>query len=60
MTAKCLKCGKGTTERFRPFCSKRCADLDLAGWFGGQYRIETDEEPELEDFLAEERENKDQ
>ncbi len=24
---------------FRPFCSRRCADVDLARWLGGAYRI---------------------
>lgn len=31
--------------RFRPFCSRRCADLDLHNWFSGAYRVETDEAP---------------
>jgi len=36
----------------RPFCSKRCADLDLHRWLGGRYAIpaEPDEDTErLED-----------
>lgn len=32
-------CGAATEHAFRPFCSKRCADLDLAGWLGGKYAI---------------------
>ena len=31
--------------RFRPFCSRRCADVDLHRWLSGAYRIETDEAP---------------
>jgi len=36
--------------RFRPFCSARCADVDLGRWFGGTYAIpgpppELDEDP---------------
>ena len=36
--------------RFRPFCSARCADVDLGRWFGGAYAIpgpppELDEDP---------------
>jgi endogenous inhibitor of DNA gyrase (YacG/DUF329 family) len=27
------------TLRFRPFCSKRCADLDLGRWLRGDYAI---------------------
>jgi endogenous inhibitor of DNA gyrase (YacG/DUF329 family) len=25
--------------RWRPFCSQRCADADLANWLSGGYRI---------------------
>jgi endogenous inhibitor of DNA gyrase (YacG/DUF329 family) len=35
-------------ERYRPFCSRRCADVDLAHWLRGSYRIpgEPVQEPE--------------
>ncbi|MCA1951673.1 MAG: DNA gyrase inhibitor YacG [Hyphomicrobiales bacterium] len=36
---RCPICRKLTVERFRPFCSKRCADLDLARWFNGVYAV---------------------
>jgi uncharacterized protein len=45
MSLKCPICKKPSIQDFRPFCSKRCADVDLAHWFRGDYRIETDEEP---------------
>jgi uncharacterized protein len=35
----CSICGKPQLERFRPFCSKRCADLDLSRWLKGTYAI---------------------
>lgn len=35
----CPLCGKPTDEGYRPFCSKRCADLDLARWLNGSYAI---------------------
>jgi uncharacterized protein len=35
----CPICGKPTAERFRPFCSRRCADVDLSRWFSGRYAI---------------------
>jgi endogenous inhibitor of DNA gyrase (YacG/DUF329 family) len=35
----CPICGKPFEPRFRPFCSKRCADVDLQRWFAGAYRI---------------------
>jgi endogenous inhibitor of DNA gyrase (YacG/DUF329 family) len=43
--AKCARCGQPVQPRFRPFCSQRCADLDLAGWLGESYRIPTNEAP---------------
>ncbi len=36
---KCAICGKPQDERFKPFCSRRCADLDLGRWLGGNYAI---------------------
>jgi endogenous inhibitor of DNA gyrase (YacG/DUF329 family) len=46
-TRKCPICGKPTAERFRPFCSKRCADVDLHRWLSGRYAIPvTDREEE--------------
>ncbi|MBP6014542.1 MAG: DNA gyrase inhibitor YacG [Alphaproteobacteria bacterium] len=29
--------------RFRPFCSKRCADVDLSRWLTGAYAIPAEE-----------------
>ncbi len=26
--------------KYRPFCSKRCADIDLGNWFTEQYTVE--------------------
>ena len=41
---KCAICGKPQDEKFRPFCSKRCADVDLNRWFSGKYAIPAVEE----------------
>lgn len=30
-------CKKPAIKAYRPFCSDRCANLDLAGWFGEHY-----------------------
>jgi len=46
---KCPTCGKPAAERFRPFCSKRCADVDLHRWFSGRYAIPATEQKEEED-----------
>lgn len=35
----CAVCGKPQTETFKPFCSKRCADIDLGRWLKGGYVI---------------------
>ena len=35
----CPICGKPRTARYDPFCSKRCADVDLHRWLKGAYAI---------------------
>jgi endogenous inhibitor of DNA gyrase (YacG/DUF329 family) len=40
---RCVICGKPKDERFKPFCSKRCADVDLNRWFTGGYAIAAEE-----------------
>lgn len=35
----CPICGKDTAQPWRPFCSKRCADIDLGRWLTGRYVI---------------------
>lgn len=44
-TVTCPICEKPALDAYRPFCSKRCADLDLGRWFSGNYRIHTEERP---------------
>jgi len=44
--AKCPICGKPAELMFRPFCSKRCADVDLHRWFSGSYAIPVTEDEE--------------
>jgi uncharacterized protein len=44
----CVICGKPQVEGVTPFCSRRCADVDLNRWFTGVYAVpgpEEDEEP---------------
>ena len=36
---RCPVCGRPREERFRPFCSARCRDVDLARWLDGRYAI---------------------
>lgn len=47
---RCPICGKPSDAKSRPFCSRRCADVDLARWLGGTYRIPTAEPPGAEDL----------
>ena len=35
----CSICGKPMEQAFKPFCSARCANVDLARWLGGAYTI---------------------
>ena len=39
---RCPICGKPALAETRPFCSRRCADVDLSRWLGGAYRIPVD------------------
>jgi endogenous inhibitor of DNA gyrase (YacG/DUF329 family) len=43
-TGACPLCGKPTEQAFRPFCSKRCADIDLNRWLSGVYAVPAKEE----------------
>jgi hypothetical protein len=44
---KCALCGKPQDATFKPFCSKRCADVDLSRWLKGNYTIPAEEPPEF-------------
>lgn len=46
---RCPICGKPTLPEKRPFCSDRCAEVDLGRWFGERYRIAAEPAPEPED-----------
>ncbi|WP_332694804.1 DNA gyrase inhibitor YacG [Bosea sp. (in: a-proteobacteria)] len=35
----CPICRKPAVQRFKPFCSARCADIDLGRWLKGSYVI---------------------
>jgi endogenous inhibitor of DNA gyrase (YacG/DUF329 family) len=35
----CPICAKDSDPKYRPFCSRRCADVDLARWLNGSYAI---------------------
>lgn len=52
----CPICGKPALVRFRPFCSARCADIDLGRWLKGSYVIPGEPLEEADDGLPRERE----
>ena len=35
----CPICGAPRSEKYRPFCSRRCADVDLNRWLSGRYAV---------------------
>ncbi|MCA3719538.1 DNA gyrase inhibitor YacG [Phenylobacterium sp.] len=39
----CPICRKPATPQFRPFCSSRCANVDLQRWLSGNYVLPGDE-----------------
>ncbi len=45
-TPRCPICKKPAAIDFRPFCSKRCADLDLHKWLNEVYVVPSVEPPE--------------
>jgi uncharacterized protein len=48
--SSCPICGRPTDPGCRPFCSRRCADIDLSRWLRGSYAIpvEADEDEDGE------------
>jgi endogenous inhibitor of DNA gyrase (YacG/DUF329 family) len=49
---RCPICGRARDEKFKPFCSKHCADFDLAGWLEGRYAIPGPESDRADDETA--------
>jgi endogenous inhibitor of DNA gyrase (YacG/DUF329 family) len=39
-------------QPYSPFCSERCASVDLGNWFSGKYSVPTDAEPDEEELDA--------
>ena len=46
---KCPICRKPADAKYRPFCSRRCADVDLNRWFSGRYAIASAPDAEEDD-----------
>ncbi len=52
----CPICKKDSLQKYQPFCSKHCADVDLGKWLNGSYAVasepeDSSEEAELEAAL---------
>jgi uncharacterized protein len=45
----CPACGKPVEwraeNRYRPFCSERCKQIDLGAWANEEYRVPVQEDP---------------
>jgi len=55
-SSSCPICGKPSSPQYHPFCSKKCADIDLGRWLKGTYVVHTDESPEDSEFPEESEE----
>ncbi|MCV9941157.1 DNA gyrase inhibitor YacG [Boseaceae bacterium BT-24-1] len=49
LSRPCPICGKPAVQRFKPFCSGRCSDIDLGRWLKGNYVIPGEPVEEAED-----------
>ncbi|WP_425037549.1 DNA gyrase inhibitor YacG [Primorskyibacter sp. S187A] len=49
----CPICAKDTQKDYRPFCSKRCADVDLAKWMSGSYAVPSTDPEDAERAMDE-------
>jgi endogenous inhibitor of DNA gyrase (YacG/DUF329 family) len=48
----CVVCGKPQAAAFQPFCSRRCADVDLHRWLAGAYALPATEDDEEDGPVA--------
>lgn len=47
----CPICKKASVSKYKPFCSKRCADVDLSKWLGGDYAVPAADQEAVEEAL---------
>jgi uncharacterized protein len=48
----CPICKKAVVQKYRPFCSRRCADVDLGRWLNGSYAVPSDDPEDAEQAAA--------
>jgi uncharacterized protein len=46
----CPICSKPVDAKYKPFCSRRCADVDLGKWLNGSYRVASTREDDPEEL----------
>lgn len=56
LRGRCPICGAPSEPAYKPFCSRRCADVDLSRWLRGAYVIPSHSADEDEDEAASGRE----
>jgi uncharacterized protein len=44
----CPICKKPSHVKYHPFCSNRCAEIDLGKWLGGNYAVPVKDDEEQE------------
>ncbi|WP_299655883.1 DNA gyrase inhibitor YacG [uncultured Jannaschia sp.] len=49
----CPICSKPADPAYRPFCSRRCADVDLGRWLNGSYPVPSTDPDDVEEALDE-------
>lgn len=47
----CPICDKPAVQAYRPFCSRRCADVDLGRWLNGSYAVPSTAPDDIEAAL---------
>ncbi|MEO0861230.1 MAG: DNA gyrase inhibitor YacG [Pseudomonadota bacterium] len=55
----CPICQKETAPKYRPFCSKRCADVDLGKWLNGSYSVPSSDPEDAQDAVEEAEKERD-
>ena len=48
----CPICNKPRTLKYQPFCSKRCADVDLHRWLSGSYAVPSERAEDGDDAIS--------
>ena len=47
----CPICRRAAVAEYRPFCSKRCADIDLAKWMTGAYAVPSEDPDDIDEAI---------